>query len=391
MTTRLWRQLVFLVLLMLLAGAVSCQAPIPSGPQAWIDAPQNGAVLAPGALVAVVSHAYASEGVAEVALSVNGQVLQRNPPASPGAQFVQASLNWTPTEAGTYTLEVIALDSAGTASSPASVVVTVGQPPTETPTSTPTPTATATGTATATPTNTPTVTPTDTPTATPTNTPTPTPTPTSTPTSTPTPTPTATPTPASDVRLWTDASVVSAGDCTTLYWVATNVTAYWIDGQPGAGDQGSKQVCPCVETTYALRAQLSDGTEYSTSVTVQVKGECVTPVPDTSGPTIADLSPSARQIDNDCNYCSLPCEVDITVHVDDPSGVEVVKLVYLPPGESAWQSGGMAALGGNSYGDTLNAGGWHSGELRFYVEARDVFGNVSYSAERVISVEVCLF
>ena len=37
-----------------------------------------------------------------------------------------------------------------------------------------------------------------------------------------------------------------------IHWHVVGVKAYWVDGQPGAGDDGSRRVCPCQTETHTL-------------------------------------------------------------------------------------------------------------------------------------------
>lgn len=100
-----------------------------------------------------------------------------------------------------------------------------------------------------------------------------------TPTLPPRPTLPPPPTPVAEIQFWADSTLVAAGSCTMLYWHVTNVKAYWVDGQPGAGDDGSRQVCPCQTETHILHVVKADGSEQDFPVTIQVRGSCVTPTP----------------------------------------------------------------------------------------------------------------
>jgi hypothetical protein len=90
---------------------------------------------------------------------------------------------------------------------------------------------------------------------------------------------TPSPTRPADIQFWADSNIVAAGACTTLRWHVTGVQAYWVDGQPGAGDDGSRQVCPCQTETHTLRAIRLDGSQQDFQVTIRVRGQCVTPTP----------------------------------------------------------------------------------------------------------------
>ena len=107
----------------------------------------------------------------------------------------------------------------------------------------------------------------------------------------PTPTPTATPSvgappppPLGEILFSADNDVVAAGSCTMIRWHVSNVKAYWVDGQPGAGDDGSRQVCPCQTETHTLRVVKMDDSQQDFQVTIRVRGLCVTPTPTPTTP-----------------------------------------------------------------------------------------------------------
>jgi uncharacterized Zn-binding protein involved in type VI secretion len=80
-----------------------------------------------------------------------------------------------------------------------------------------------------------------------------------------------------DIQFWADDNYINAGECTTVHWHVTGVKAYWVDGHPGAGDDGEKDVCPCSTETYILQVILRDGSEEDREVTVEVSGHCEEP------------------------------------------------------------------------------------------------------------------
>jgi len=173
-----------LTLLLLSLWVAACNAPTPTavaiagGPQAWIDAPLDGAAL-PVAPYAVVSHATDPKGIASFELSVNGQVVRTDQvdSAQQGQSLAHITQTWNPPAPGTYLLEVRAADPSGAFGLPAQVRVTVGGE-----------TATATATETATPEPSPTPTPTRRRVTSPPPTATPTPVPPTLPSNTPVPT-----------------------------------------------------------------------------------------------------------------------------------------------------------------------------------------------------------
>ena len=98
------------------------------------------------------------------------------------------------------------------------------------------------------------------------------------------------PLPEAEIRLWADEDNVRAGSCTMIRWHVSGVRAYWVDGQPGMGDDGSRQVCPCEAETHTLHVVKADNSEQDFRVTIQVRGQCrgriemVTPTPTLIGP-----------------------------------------------------------------------------------------------------------
>ncbi len=468
----LWRLILSLTLLALMAGTLSCAEEVPTGPRAWIDFPREGSTVPVGTPVAIISHAYARDGVAEILLSVNGEAYRRDPPAQPGASFSQITQEWLPPEEGIYTLQVMTYDTTGETSNPATISISVGGEVALAPTATPTVTAPPpdapdlaiisveavvagykgevpfcstqvtyrnAGTA-AVPrdftilfhfngvpqlamtvagglppgasaeatfvyqfegspyiginldssdvitesdeannafaeirlcsgappiTLTSTATPTGTPTSTPTITSQP-PTPTSTPTAT-TPPP-----PPADIRLWVDNENIEAGSCTSVHWHVSNVNAYWINGQPGAGDDGSFQTCPCQDETHTLRAVKRDGSEQILSVTIRVSGQCQAPPPpqDTTPPPVP--SPAVPQ-----DGLEISCKASQTlawIPVSDPSGVVYYVKLERQVTPDNWQSvRGWGPVSGKQVEADVQCGGIY----RWTVRARDGAGNYS--------------
>ncbi len=122
MKMQVWRPWVLLLVAALLAAGLGCEA-VPSGPRAWVDFPLNGSSVPVGTPVAVIAHAYAPDGVAEVLLSVNEEPYRRRAPTKPGSTFSDASLDWFPQQEGDYVLQVKAYAKNGEASSPAAIRV----------------------------------------------------------------------------------------------------------------------------------------------------------------------------------------------------------------------------------------------------------------------------
>jgi len=264
----LWKLVLILTLLALIGGTLSCGEEVQTGPRAWIDFPRDGSNVPVGTPVAVISHAYAREGVAEVLLSVDGEAYRRDPPAQPGASFSEVTQEWLPPEEGNYTLQVVTYDANGETSNPAMisirVVGEVAAVPTDTPVVTPPPGVTPVPTDTPVPlTDTP-VSPTDTPVLPPTDTPvSPTDTPVPPPTDTPviptdTPVPTDTPWPPAEASLQADDTSLVQGECTTLRWDVEYATAVFLNGG-GVPGHGTQQVCPASTATYDLHVEAPGG------------------------------------------------------------------------------------------------------------------------------------
>jgi len=108
-----------------------------AGPSAWIDAPLDGSLL-PLAPYEVVFHGNDPAGVAQIELSVDGQVLASDPNPAPAQLLVTMRYTWQPPAPGNYTLRVRTQNVAGVWGEYASATLTVfGQ--TETPSPTPVP------------------------------------------------------------------------------------------------------------------------------------------------------------------------------------------------------------------------------------------------------------
>jgi len=332
-----------------------------SGAQSWIEFPLEGQTL-PVEQTTLVVYAAGPQNVAGIDLRVNGQPLSpgqiKGLDADGGRRLTRLDQTWQPPAEGQYIVEARARNAAGAYGAPAYVKFCVGSckitptPAPRTPTWTPTPAPYPTGTPTrATVTGVPpTVTPTPTSTRTPTTTPTHTPTtpPTRTPTTPAAPPPPPPPPPAS-INFRSDAPYVNGGSCTTLRWDVDNVQAVFLDGQAVTG-HGTKQVCPCQQTTYTLRIVKRDNTSEDRQVTIMVYGSCAPPpappttaVPppppqDRTGPSISNIRLS------DPEGCYLFGRANIT----DPSGVSQAKFQYNIGGQG-WNSLWMRDLGGNQW------------------------------------------
>lgn len=372
-------------LLALMAGILSCATPVETGPRAWIDWPLDGHEVEVGTTVTLIAHAYATEGVAEVHLSVDRHPYRIGQPTQPGEQFVEASMEWTATEPGVYLLSITAFDTAGEASTPADVTVTVpggevfpSPVPTEIATAVP-PEATPPPAATPLP-----------PTATQ-------PPPGTPPPSTPIPPPpTVAPQRPTIVSFAASPPSVVEGQCSTLSWAVEGViSAVYLDGG-GVGDHDSSVECPQATTSYTLRA-VGPGGETSATLTVNVTQPIPTPA-DTAGPSVSGIDESADPIAWPPN-CPRR-EVTISANITDPSGVSAAKLTYRViegSRQGSWQAIGMSHAG-NRYSATVTAQALqislnppveNLATLQYYIQAFDTRGNQSQTSTGTVTIEYC--
>jgi hypothetical protein len=119
-------KLLFILLIIATLGLISCTRDAEGLPRVWIDSPRPGTTIPVGQPVIVYSHAFASSGVAEVVLSVDGEAYQRSAAADTEIDFSDFEHEWLPPGAGTYILQLVAYDSEGERSSPATISITIG-------------------------------------------------------------------------------------------------------------------------------------------------------------------------------------------------------------------------------------------------------------------------
>jgi hypothetical protein len=383
---RSWMALLPLVLLGVMVVTLSCTA-AEAGPRVWIDWPADGFETDVGTTLAVIAHAYAEKGVAEVQLSVDRQPYRVVSPDQVGEQFVEVSVEWFADEPGTYLLSVTAFDVNGLASNQANVTVTVtgeSQQPLITPGTeeTPPPITPSPEEAVAT------LAPTE-------AAPPPTlPAPTRTsmlPTAT-RPAPTATPEPPRIVSFDVDRSQITAGQCVRFSWrVAGDPTAIFLDGEGVAGPSGSADRCPTATREYELTAEVDGQVADRATVSVVV----IQPSPtagDTEGPLIQNETGPQQMWAPDGNVCRDDEPYQFQAKVSDPSGVLWVKLVY-SINQGPEQSGGMQLVSGTTYRlqyslPNLQGDG---GSFRWQIRACDMVNpmNCSDSDSHTVSILPC--
>jgi hypothetical protein len=372
---KIWKAALLSLVILALLATTACEPTVGGGAtQAWIDVPLDRAQVDASKVgqVNVKSHAASRSGITRVDLFVNGQLYRSDDNPTPNEPLIYVTQPWIPPAPGTYVLDVQALSGDGQAGKDSATVEVIGTLPTEQPTEKPTeqPTEKPTEQPTEKPTEEgPTFTPTPCPdgyvltqgkcvplitptyTSSPTYTPSPTgtpqpPTPTFTPSPTgtpkpPTPTFTPSPTPSpppADIRFWADPENIGAGGCSTVYWHVSNISAYWVDGQPGAGDDGSFQRCGvCADEQHQLHVVKQDGSEEDHYATIHVSGQCITP----TSPPPQDTTPPPAP--SPIGPTGSVCLTSITLQwsaVSDPSGIAGYAVKMEKKVGTNWQSFG---------------------------------------------------
>jgi hypothetical protein len=338
------------------------------GVTVWIDAPLSGGQVHPGDEVPVQTHAYASSGVVQIELMVDGLSFSREAPSPAGGDLATLTQTWIATSPGRHTLQVVAFDSTGAVSNRAAVVIEV------------------LGEAAAAPeVTTPGVVP---------------------PTFTPTPyiipiTITAAVPPV--INFSVDDGSLSSGECTFLRWQAQNAISVTLDGSP-VGNPDARQVCPQQTTNYVLRAA-SAGGEQSQSLQIQVSTAAPPPPPpppqDTAGPVISNVDAQPATIFD--NPSCGPDRAQVTASVTDAgSGVKRVDIYYKVVKQQAqsgqWVSQKMQAAGGSAYSFylgsaelTLSLQLYGGGSVQYYLVAVDNAGNSSQSGTAAFQAQTCIF
>lgn len=303
----------------------------------WIDAPLNGALVAPGTAVVVTAYASGVSEVTQMTLFVGGSSAGVLTVDQVSQGLVRGQGVWTPPAAGSYwlSIEVGTADGSSAVSDP--VLLQVGEV-------------------------------------------------------TPIPPTTAAPEPV--VVLTADATSLAAGGCTILRWQVRNVEAQSIDlnGVPVSVD-GTQEVCLCESMTYDLIV-LAGGEKYSQSVAIAVSGTCVTPT--TPAPPTTQVPPTTTQPPPDTTPPPVPSplgpgstdpgnppDVDCPVTlrwqaVSDPSGVVYSAVLEKEIAPGNWSQVGswdnLTVTEKSLSGLLLCDYGW---TYRWRVRARDGAGNWS--------------
>jgi len=378
------RKLLIIVLLtcLLTAGCGLDLEGEATGPQVWIDAPQDGDFLFVDSPTAIMAHTNIEPG--KMVLLIDDVAVKLLEIQDYGNGLWEGRVLWTFLEIGDYNLRVLAARTDGDIESDeisVEVVETVISPIIfETPTSSPIPT----------------------------------------------PTVTATPWPQAQVNFWADSLSLMRGGCTILHWDVAYATSVYLNDEFVA-QQGSRQVCPQETITYTLHVETPAGkvdqpltitviqptatatstsTHTATPITpspISTRTPTVTPTPitppsDTSGPSLTNVSHSPDSI-FDGITCG-PTSATISVSATDPSGISKVELYYRAVKSSQqgqWQTLIMSATGGGIYQATLGTAelsaslaNYSPGNVEYYVKAWDSRGNPSQSGSRTFEVRYCL-
>jgi len=348
-------QVHYLALLLCGSVLVGCTAAPSGGPQAWIDAPLDGASL-PLAPLEVVAHAAASDGVALVELSVDGAALSSAPPDDTAAALVSVRRAWQPEGPGNYTLRVRAQANGGAWSEAAQAVVTILGAETAAPSLTPTQAASAPTLALLT------LTPLASATA----------------TASETPAPSLTPL-GPPILTFTQSGNCRGGPG-TVYPVITGYAAgvsLPINGRNAAGTWWRVPIAGTSTNCYASESVVQTSGDLSL---VPVVPDPPTPTPtpaDTQAPTARVLhSPSSANEPNE----SQPVTFSATAR--DNVGVARIEIWVAAPGEGF----ALRQTCQNATACSWVGGPFADGTLSYYAKAYDAAGNVGQSPTTTITI-----
>lgn len=221
----------FLLIVQLLAG---CKGALTGGTYVWIDVPRDGISFAELQPVVVEGHATSGDTITRIELYVGEELWRAVDDPVWEDHLARFEIEWLPPGPGLYTLRAIAYGEDGQASEFDEATISIGL-------ETPTPVISVTPVISITPTL--------------------------------TETPTLVPPAEPQVEFWADPSVIDAGGCTDIHWLAENVQSVILGGieQPL---EGEFQVCLCGGETYSLTVIYLDGSEEVFQVDIAVEGIC---------------------------------------------------------------------------------------------------------------------
>jgi hypothetical protein len=231
----------FLALIVLAAFGLSCCSGSPSSNYVWIDVPENGLRFPDLIPVTIEGHATGPEGITQVELFINGELLTTisDPPGE--GPLVNFEFSWVPTSPGTYTIHAIAYGADGAASPYDDTTIIFGekladQPAAEVVAAEPDESSEEESS------------------------------------------------PPSEeveslIQFWAEPEAIQAGDCTEIMWQVVNVKKV-IFGGVGQAFEGIYQDCLCKNQTYTLKVIHLDDSEEEKKVNILVTGSCETPEPE---------------------------------------------------------------------------------------------------------------
>jgi hypothetical protein len=187
------RSLVYCVVVLTLSLMLVACGAAAQGPMTWLDRPLDGAKL-PLAPVTIQAHASDADGVASFQFFVDDTPLVST--TAEGGRLGTATVEWNPTEPGTYTVGARGVDNQGNAGSEATSVITVGELPQASPT------------------------------------------------------PIAEPA-EGEIIFLVDPDVVAPGGCAVLHWQVNPPVDALLNGEP-VPPEGDREVCVETSTTYEL-------------------------------------------------------------------------------------------------------------------------------------------
>jgi hypothetical protein len=178
------------------------------------------------------------------------------------------------------------------------------------------------------------------------------------------------------VEFLADPAEVQAGSCTTLKWHVENVGQVIFGGLDQPAD-GSYRDCLCESQHYTLTVIDLDGLQEKHSLDIAVSGSCITPEVDSTPPP----APSPAVPANGLTLACTGSQNLVWLPVDDPSGIDEYQLqVQRHSGDGVWQEVSGSVFSGitDKQRSIPVECGW---TYRWRVRAVDGVGNVgSWSA-----------
>ena len=329
-------KLLLFIFLTLFVSACNGLGPT-GGTFVWIDVPVDGLTVLLGEAVNIEGHAANPEGVTQVEIWVEGELLFTIDAPTIEGGLTRFSESWLPPGEGEYTIQAVALAGDGSASQPDSArVIVVGEivedPPEEEEVV-------------------------------------------EFPDLDATPTPTLVDDTGPVVEFWADTTEIAAGGCFTLYWHVENVASVIFGGIEREFD-GSYKDCICETLTYPLTVNFLDGTQEKFRITIYVTGTCEESKPE---PEVDDKKPPAPTQTAPANGSTLTCQSFVTLFwtaVSDKSGIASYEVqAQRHSGDSNWATAPgspWTGLGNTNHTISIECG-W---TYRWRVRAIDGAGNI---------------